>query len=281
MMGAAQIVGSDTPVLSARSISKRFGNVVALEAVDFEVNAGEIVALIGDNGAGKSTLTKIIAGALAPDSGSLEMRGSQVTFNSPADARRAGIETTYQDLALADDLDIAANLFLAREIVLPGIWGRLDFLDRPAMRKRAEEHLRDFGIKIESIDQRVDTLSGGQRQSIAVARSVFWGSKVVIMDEPTAALGVAQSALVFALMRRVRDSGSAVVFISHNLPQVFEAADRIVVMRRGQRVATLDPRAATMEQAVSLMTGATPSHQPAAPSTPTQQDIATQGDDSP
>jgi ABC-type sugar transport system ATPase subunit len=281
VMSAVQTVGSDTPVLKVRSISKRFGNVVALETVDFEVNAGEIVALIGDNGAGKSTLTKIIAGALAPDSGSLEMRGAHVAFNSPADARRAGIETTYQDLALADDLDIAANLFLAREMVLPGIWGRLDFLDRPAMRKRAEEHLRDFGIKIESIDQRVDTLSGGQRQSIAVARSVFWGSKLVIMDEPTAALGVAQSALVFALMRRVRDSGSAVVFISHNLPQVFEAADRIVVMRRGQRVATLDPRVATMEQAVSLMTGATSSHQTAAPSPPANQNLATQGDDSP
>lgn len=281
MMGATQTIGSETPVLGARSISKRFGNVVALEAVDFEVNAGEIVAIIGDNGAGKSTLTKIISGALTPDSGSLEMRGTPVTFNSPADARRAGIETTYQDLALADDLDIAANLFLAREIVLPGILGRLDFLDRPAMRKRAEEHLRDFGIKVESIDQRVDTLSGGQRQSIAVARSVFWGSKVVIMDEPTAALGVAQSALVFALMRRVRDSGSAVVFISHNLPQVFEAANRIVVMRRGQRVATLDPRTATMEHAVSLMTGAAPPHQTAAPAPPTNQNLANQADDSP
>ncbi len=280
-MGAAQIVESSSPVLMLRSISKRFGNVIALEAVDFEVHAGEIVALIGDNGAGKSTLTKIIAGALAPDSGSLEMRGTRVAFNNPADARRAGIETTYQDLALADDLDIAANLFLARELVMPGIWGRLDFLDRPAMRKRAEEHLRDFGIKIESIDQRVDTLSGGQRQSIAVARSVFWGSKVVIMDEPTAALGVAQSALVFALMRKVRDAGSAVVFISHNLPQVFEAADRIVVMRRGQRVATLDPRTATMEHAVSLMTGATPSQQTAVPSPPTPENLATQGDDSP
>jgi ABC-type sugar transport system ATPase subunit len=281
MMGAAKVVGSDAPVLKLQSISKRFGNVVALEAVDFEVQAGEIVALIGDNGAGKSTLTKIIAGALAPDSGSLEMRGTRVAFNSPADARRAGIETTYQDLALADDLDIAANLFLARELVMPGIWGRLDFLDRPAMRKRAEEHLRDFGIKIESIDQRVDTLSGGQRQSIAVARSVFWGSKVVIMDEPTAALGVAQSALVFALMRTVRDSGSAVVFISHNLPQVFEAADRIVVMRRGQRVATLDPRTATMEHAVSLMTAATPSQQTAALSPPKHHNLTTQGDDSP
>ncbi|HEY5095548.1 MAG TPA: ATP-binding cassette domain-containing protein [Candidatus Eremiobacteraceae bacterium] len=260
MTNSAPTVERDTPVLAARAISKRFGNVIALEGVDLEVGAGEIVALIGDNGAGKSTLTKIIAGALAPDSGAIEMHGKPVTFNNPADARNAGIETTYQDLALAPDLDIAANLFLAREIVRSGFWGRLDFLDRPAMRKRAEEHLRDFGIKIDSINQRVDTLSGGQRQSIAVARSVFWGSALVIMDEPTAALGVAQSALVFELMRKVRDAGTAVVFISHNLPQVFGVADRVVVMRRGQTVATLNPRTATMDQAVSLMTGATLSH---------------------
>jgi ABC-type sugar transport system ATPase subunit len=281
VMSAAVTVARDIPVLNARAISKRFGNVVALERVDLEVCAGEIVALIGDNGAGKSTLTKVIAGAIAPDSGTIEMHGEPVTFNSPADAHDAGIETTYQDLALAPDLDIAANLFLAREIVRPGIWGRLDFLDRPAMRKRAEEHLRDFGIKIDSIDQRVDTLSGGQRQSIAVARSVFWGSALVIMDEPTAALGVAQSALVFELMRKIRAAGSAVVFISHNLPQVFEAADRIVVMRRGQTVATLDPRTATMDQAVSLMTGATMAHVVTSSKEHSERNFSHQADDSP
>jgi len=253
----------DLPVLSARSISKRFGNVVALESVDFEVYSGEIVALVGDNGAGKSTLTKVISGAIAPDSGTIELNGRHVSFRTPADARDAGIETTYQDLALAGDLDIAANLFLAREILRPGILGRLDFLDRAAMRKRSEEHLRDFGIRIDSMSQRVDTLSGGQRQSIAVARSVFWGSALVIMDEPTAALGVTQSALVFQLMRKVRDAGTAVVFISHNLPQVFEAADRVVIMRRGRRVGTLDPHVATMDQAVGLMTGAMASHESA------------------
>lgn len=245
------------PILKATSISKRFGSVVALQDVDFETYAGEIVALIGDNGAGKSTLTKVISGALIPDSGTLLMGETPVTFNSPRDARNAGIETAYQDLALAPDLDIPANLFLARELLRPGLLGNLDFLDRQAMRKRAEEHLRDFGIKVSSMDQRVETLSGGQRQSVAVARTVLWGSKVIIMDEPTAALGVAQSALVLGLMRKVRDAGTAVIFISHNLPQVFETADRIVVMRQGRRVGTLDPRSSTMDDAVSLMTGAT------------------------
>jgi ABC-type sugar transport system ATPase subunit len=279
MMNAVQS-GRAVPVLRAQAISKRYGNVVALYDVDFEVNAGEIVALIGDNGAGKSTLTKVLAGAIAPDSGTIEMLGKHVAFSSPADARNAGIETTYQDLALAEDLDIAANLFLAREIVRPGIWGTLDFLDRPAMRKSAEEHLRDFGIKIDSIDQRVDTLSGGQRQAIAVARSVFWGSKLVIMDEPTAALGVAQSSLVFNLMRKVRDAGTAVVFISHNLPQVFDVSDRIVVLRRGQRVATLDPKSASMDQAVSLMTGATLAHGVASLESSSQGNLAHEADDS-
>jgi ABC-type sugar transport system ATPase subunit len=246
---------ADAPLLEARAICKRFGNVVALQDVDFELQPREITALIGDNGAGKSTLTKIIAGAVKPDSGTIALRGTPVSFDSPREARDAGIETAYQDLALAPDLDIAANLFLAREIVQPGILGKLDFLDRSAMRRRAEEHLRDFGIKVSSLDQRVETLSGGQRQSIAVARTVLWGSAVIIMDEPTAALGVAQTALVLELMRKVRDAGSAVVFISHNLPQVFEVADRIIVLRHGRRVGTLDSHDATMEHAVALMTG--------------------------
>jgi len=245
------------PVLEARAISKRFGNVVALDDVDFEAYAGEVTALIGDNGAGKSTLIKVISGVIAPDSGTVCLHGKPVTFHSPRDAREAGIETAYQDLALAPDLDIAANLFLAREILRPGLLGRLDIFDRRAMRKRAEEHLRDFGIKVGSINQRVDTLSGGQRQSIAVARTVLWGSAVIIMDEPTAALGVAQTALVLELVSKVRDAGTAVIFISHNLPQVFEVADRVHVMRHGQHVGTMDPRTTTMDQAVSLMTGAT------------------------
>jgi fructose transport system ATP-binding protein len=245
------------PILQARGLIKRFGRVTALDHADFDLFPGEILAVIGDNGAGKSTLTKIISGALVADSGTIALQGKTVVFHSPRDARNAGIETAYQDLALAPDLDIAANLFLAREILRPGLLGKLDLFDRRAMRQRAQEHLRDFGIKVGSLDQRVDTLSGGQRQSIAVARTVLWGSAVIIMDEPTAALGVAQTALVLELVRKVRDAGTAVIFISHNLPQVFEVADRIVVMRHGRRVGTLDPRTATMDNAVSLMTGAT------------------------
>jgi ABC-type sugar transport system ATPase subunit len=244
------------PVLAVNGICKRFGNVIALDDVDFECTSGEITALIGDNGAGKSTLMKIIAGVVAPDAGTMHLRGARVQFMSPADARNAGVETAYQDLALAPDLDIAGNLFLARELVRPGLLGKLDVLDRPEMRKRAREHLSAFGIRVDSIDQRVDTLSGGQRQSVAVARTVLWGAAVIIMDEPTAALGVAQTALVLDLARKVRDAGTAVIFISHNLPQVFDIADRIVVMRHMRRVGTLDPKTATMDQAVSLMTGA-------------------------
>ncbi len=254
----AQAAESRGPILHAKAISKRFGNVVALHDMDFEVYAGQITALIGDNGAGKSTLTKVIAGVLTPDSGTIALHGKPVLFHSPADARSAGIETAYQDLALAPDLDIAGNLFLAREILRSGLLGKLDVLDRGAMRKRALEHLSAFGIQVSSIDQRADTLSGGQRQSIAVARTVLWGASVIIMDEPTAALGVAQTALVLELARKVRDTGTAVIFISHNLPQVFEIADRIIVMRHGRRVGTLDPKSATMDQAVSLMTGALP-----------------------
>jgi fructose transport system ATP-binding protein len=243
-------------VLAARDVSKRFGSVVALEHIDFEVYPGEIVALIGDNGAGKSTLIKILSGTLSPDSGTLLMRGNAVHFSSPRDARQAGIETVYQDLALAPDLDVPGNLFLGRELRRPGILGLLDIMDVRGMRARAQAHLDSLGVKIRSVDQRVDTLSGGQRQSVAVSRSVFWGRDVVIMDEPTAALSVAQSALVVGLIKRVRDAGTPVVLISHNLPHVFEAADRMIVLRHGRRVGTLDPKSATMEQAVSLMTGA-------------------------
>jgi fructose transport system ATP-binding protein len=244
------------PVLAARDVSKRFGSVVALEHIDFEVYPGEIVALIGDNGAGKSTLIKILSGTLAPDSGTLLMRGKPVHFSSPRDAREAGIETVYQDLALAPDLDVPGNLFLGRELRRSGLLGILDILDVRGMRARAQAHLDTLGVKIKSVDQRVDTLSGGQRQSVAVSRSVFWGRDVVIMDEPTAALSVAQAALVIGLIKRVRDAGTPVVLISHNLPHVFEASDRMIVLRHGSRVGTLDPKTATMENAVSLMTGA-------------------------
>jgi ABC-type sugar transport system ATPase subunit len=244
------------PILEARGIAKRFGSVVALEGADFEIYPGEIVALIGDNGAGKSTLIKILSGALRPDSGTITLRGQPVEFHSPRDARAAGIETVYQDLALAPDLDVAANLFLGREIKQPGILGLLDFYNQRAMREKAAEHLRTLRVNLRSIRQTVDTLSGGQRQSVAVARAVFWSQDIVIMDEPTAALGVAQSGMVLELVKRVAAGGTAVIFISHNMPHVFEVADRMIVLRRGRRVGTLDPHTATMDQAVSLMTGA-------------------------
>ncbi len=243
-----------TPALEARSVAKRYGNVTALENADFEVYAGEIAALIGDNGAGKSTLVKIISGAIRPDSGTISVRGRVVNFHSPRDARASGIETVYQDLALAPDLDVASNLFLGREIKYGGILGLLDVYNQRAMREQAAKHLKDLRVNLRSIRQTVDTLSGGQRQSVAVARAVLWGKDVVIMDEPTAALGVAQSGMVLDLMKRVRDQGTAVVFISHNMPHVWEVADRIVVLRRGLRVGTLLPQD-NMDQAVSLMTG--------------------------
>ena len=246
------------PLLEARGIIKRYGNVMALEGADFDVYPGEVVALIGDNGAGKSTLVKVLSGAIRPDEGTIKLRGQPVTFNSPRDARAAGIETVYQDLALAPDLDVASNLFLGREIKQPGILGLFDFYNQRAMRAQADEHLKALKVNLRSIRQTVDTLSGGQRQSVAVARAVLWGKDIVIMDEPTAALGVAQSGMVLQLVRRVRDQGTAVIFISHNMPHVFEVCDRMIVLRRGRRVGTLLPAEATMEQAVSLMTGAIP-----------------------
>jgi fructose transport system ATP-binding protein len=244
------------PVLQASDVAKRYGSVTALEGVDFEVYQGEICALVGDNGAGKSTLVKILSGAIRPDSGMIRFRGRTVDFRSPRDAREAGIETVYQDLALAPDLDVAANLFLGREIKQPGILGFLDFYNQRAMRAGAAQHLRELKVNLRSIRQTVETLSGGQRQSVAVARAVFWSKDVVILDEPTAALGVAQSTMVLSLMQRVRDAGTAVIFISHNMPHVFEVADRMIVLRRGRRVGTLNPHAASMEQIVGLMTGA-------------------------
>jgi ABC-type sugar transport system ATPase subunit len=252
----AEAVTQRVPILEAHGISKRFGNVRALEGVDFEVYPGEVVALIGDNGAGKSTLIKILSGALRPDTGTIMMRGRPAEFHSPRDARAAGIETVYQDLALAPDLEVAANLFLGREIKQPGILGLFDFYNQRVMREQAAKHLRALKVNLKSIRQPVETLSGGQRQSVAVARAVFWGKDIVIMDEPTAALGVAQSGMVLELTRRIRDNGTAVIFISHNMPHVWEVADRIIVLRLGRRVGTLDPQKATMDQAVSLMTGA-------------------------
>jgi len=230
------------PVLEARGISKSFGSVTALENVDFEAYRGEIVALLGDNGAGKSTLIKILSGALRPDTGTIKLHGQQVEFHGPRDARGSGIETVYQDLALAPDLDVASNLFLGRELLMPGLLGRLKIVNQRAIRQQAKEHLQGLSVKLGSARQAVDTLSGGQRQSVAVARTVLWGKDVVILDEPTAALGVAQSAMVLQLMQRVRDRGATVIFISHNMPHVFEVADRMIVMRRYCCVSTQSGR---------------------------------------
>lgn len=244
-------------ILQATGISKRFGNVTALENVDFEAYPREIVALLGDNGAGKSTLIKILSGAQSPDAGTIKLHGKEVTFHGPRDARALGIETVYQDLALAPALDVASNLFLGREILMPGLLGILRFVNQRAMRQQADEHLKGLRVTISSPRQSVETLSGGQRQSVAVARTVLWGKDIVILDEPTAALGVAQSGMVLELMQRVRDRGATVIFISHNMPHVFEVADRMIVLRTGRRVGTLLP-GADMKEAVSLMTGAAP-----------------------
>jgi simple sugar transport system ATP-binding protein len=243
-------------LLEARGISKSYGVVRALWQADFDVNAGEVAALVGDNGAGKSTLVKILSGTTAPDAGEIWFEGRQVTVPTPVAARELGIETVYQDLALAPELDPAANLFLGRELLRPGLLGKLGFLDKPAMRRRTNQAFADLGIGLQDTGAMVANLSGGQRQSVAVSRAATWVDKVVFMDEPTAALGVVQSARVRDLIRKVRDSGIAVVLISHNLPEVFELADRIEVLRLGRRVASVRAADTTMERVIAAMTGA-------------------------
>ena len=246
---------TNVPVLEVRGVSKSYGHVEALRDVDFTVNAGEVVALIGDNGAGKSTLIKIISGTTQPDGGELLIDGSPVTIDSPVAARELGIETVYQDLALAPSLDTPANLFLGRELVRHGIAGRLGFLDKKAMRRQADEVYARFGVDMRNSGLPVGSLSGGQRQSVAVARAVAWPSRIVILDEPTAALGVAQTASVVRLVRQVRDDGRAVVLITHNMQQVLEVADRAEVLRLGSRVAQFRVAEATVNLLVSAMTG--------------------------
>src|SRR5918999_606191 len=225
------------PLLTARRISKRFGHVHALRDADFDVFPSEVVALIGDNGAGKSTLVKILSGTLHPDAGEIWFEGRRVAVATPLAARHLGIETVYQDLALAPELTPAANLFLGREELRPGLLGKLGFLDNGAMRDRSKEALARLGTGLQDTDTQVANLSGGQRQSVAVGRAITWASRVVFMDEPTAALGVVQAQKVLDLIRRVRDSGISIVFISHNMPQVLEVADRIEVLRLGKRLA--------------------------------------------
>jgi len=243
------------PVLRARGIDKSCGAVRVLESVDFEVRPGEVVALIGDNGAGKSTLINVLTGVLRPDSGEIFFEEKRVRFATPHEARERGIETVYQDLAVAPQLDAVSNIFLGREHRRAGILGRLGFLEGGRMRRETEDQLTDLRVRLSSLEKPLSTLSGGQRQGVAVARAVMWASKVVIMDEPTAALGVAQVEMVLDLIRRVRDTGIPVVFISHNMPHVFEVADRISVLRLGEMVAELDPATATTDDAVAAMTG--------------------------
>ncbi len=249
--------GSDgRAVLSARGVSKSFGAVEALKNVDFAVRSGEVVALIGDNGAGKSTFINAITGVFAPDAGEITFEGEPVRFGSPHDARERGIETVYQDLAVAPQLDAVGNIFLGRERYRPGFLGWLGFLDQPRMRQETEEQLSELNVRIRDLGKPLSTFSGGQRQGVAVARAVMWASKVVIMDEPTAALGVAQVEMVLDLIRRVRETGIPVVFISHNMPHVFDVADRICVLRLGEMVTELDPKKNTTDDAVAAMTGA-------------------------
>jgi simple sugar transport system ATP-binding protein len=244
------------PVLEAREIVKSFGRVHALRGVNFTVYPQEVVALVGDNGAGKSTLVKTLAGVHPADEGEILFEGRPVTIHSPLDARALGIETVYQDLALAAELDPASNLFLGREIMRTGPLGRLGFIDKRAMRRQSDEAFERLSVAIQDVDVPVATMSGGQRQGIAVSRAVMWASKVVFMDEPTAALGVVQTRNVLDLIGRVKDHGLSVVLISHNMPEVLEVADRIEVLRLGTRVAQFRRGDVTMEQVVGAMTGA-------------------------
>jgi fructose transport system ATP-binding protein len=246
-------------VLQARGLVKRYGHVTALDGMDFELCAGEVLAVIGDNGAGKSTLIKTLSGAIVPDAGEIRLDGKPVRFRSPIEARLAGVECCYQDLAIAPAMTVAENLFLGRELRRPGFLGRwLHMLDRHKMIEVAAARLADLKVGIHSMTQAVETLSGGQRQCVAVARAAAFARHVVILDEPTAALGVKEGNTVLELIRQVRNKGLPVVLISHNMPHVFEIADRIHVARLGRRAAVLNPKKISMSDAVAAMTGATP-----------------------
>jgi simple sugar transport system ATP-binding protein len=246
----------ETPVLEARELSRSFGPVRALEKVNFAVRRGEVVALIGDNGAGKSTLVKALSGTLSLDSGEILVSRKKVTLDSPTTASNLGIETVYQDLALAPHLSAVQNMFLGRETLRPGFGGHLGFMDSGAMRQRAVQAFADLGGTIRSLSDPVGTMSGGQRQQIAIARAVHWADRVVFLDEPTAALGVVQTKNVLDTIRRVCEKGIGVVFISHSMPHVMAVADRIYVLRLGRNVGVYDAQGTTMEQLVGAMTGA-------------------------
>jgi fructose transport system ATP-binding protein len=244
-------------VMKATGLTKRYGQVTALDGADFELRAGEILAVIGDNGAGKSSLIKCLSGATIPDEGEIFLDGQQIHFKSPIDARRAGIETVYQDLAVAPAMTIAENLFLGREIRRPGVLGSVfQMIDKKKMLDESISRMNDLKVGIRSMTQAVETLSGGQRQCVAVARAAAFAQHVVIMDEPTAALGVKEGNMVLELIRRVRDKGLPVILISHNMPHVFEIADRIHIARLGKRAAVVNPKKISMSDTVAVMTGA-------------------------
>jgi fructose transport system ATP-binding protein len=251
---------AERAILSARGLVKRYGRVTALDNADFDLMPGEVLGVIGDNGAGKSTLIKALCGAVVPDHGVIQLDGSPVHFRSPMEARMAGIETVYQNLALSPALSIADNMFLGRELRKPGLVGRIfRRLDRSRMQKISRDKLTELGLMtIQNINQSVETLSGGQRQGVAVARAAAFGSRVIIMDEPTAALGVKESRRVLHLIRDVQRRGLPIVLISHNMPHVFEVADRIHIHRLGRRIAVINPRDHSMSDAVAIMTGAMP-----------------------
>ncbi len=254
----AKPVATIEPLLTTRNLVKRYGRVTALDHANFDLYQNEILAVIGDNGAGKSTLIKAICGAVTPDEGEIKMNGEVLHFKSPLDARKAGIETVYQNLALSPALSISDNMFMGREIRAKGFMGDwLKLLDRKAMEKFARDKLSELGLMtIQNISQPVETLSGGQRQGVAVARAAAFGSKIVILDEPTAALGVKESRRVLELIQDVKKRGLPIVLISHNMPHVFEVADRIHIHRLGKRLCTVSPKDFTMSDAVAFMTGA-------------------------
>ena len=246
------------PILKGRGLVKRYGRVTALDQCDFDLMPGEILAVIGDNGAGKSSLIKAISGAVIPDAGTVTLEGKEIRFTSPIEAREAGIETVYQTLAMSPALSIADNMFMGRELRKPGLRGSLfRQLDRKKMEEIARQKLSDLGLMtIQNINQAVETLSGGQRQGVAVARAAAFGSKVIILDEPTAALGVKESRRVLELIQDVKSRGIPIILISHNMPHVFEVADRIHVHRLGKRLCVIDPKNYSMSDAVAFMTGA-------------------------
>jgi simple sugar transport system ATP-binding protein len=245
-----------TPVLEARGLSRAFGHVRALDDLDFEVYPGEVTALIGDNGAGKSTLVKALSGNLAIDTGTIKFEGQEIQLTSPMQASALGIETVHQDLALAPHLDPVQNMYLGREVMNKGIGGFLGLMNVRDMAKESRRAFDELGATVRSLTSPVGSMSGGQRQAIAIARAVHWANKVVFLDEPTAALGVRQTKNVLETIRRVRDKGIAVVFISHSMPHVMEVSDRIQVLRLGHRAASIETKDTNMEELVGLMTGA-------------------------